>query len=63
MQASFLWSVNLGLCLDSFYHFLGLANLISDSIIRNTNSKGPKYRIPDRIDLKTCREEIVCSLS
>ena len=37
--------------------------IISDSRIRYIVSKGPKYRVPSRIDLKTCREEIASALN
>ena len=37
--------------------------IISDSRIRYTVSKGPKYRFPSRIDFKKCREEIASALN
>ena len=36
---------------------------ISDSRIRYIASKGPKYRFPSRIGLKTCREENASALN
>ena len=41
----------------------GNLKIISDSRIRYIVSKGPKYRIPSRIDFKKCREEIASALN
>ena len=41
----------------------GNLKIISDSRIRYTVSKGPKYRFPSRIDFKKCREEIASALN
>ena len=41
----------------------GNQKIISDSRIRSTVSKGPKYRFPSRIDLKKCREETASVLN
>ena len=41
----------------------GNLKIISDSRIRYIVSKGPKYRFPSRIDLKTCREEMPSALN
>ena len=48
---------------DPGHVITGNLKVISDSRIRNINSKGPKYRFPNRIDFKKCREEIASSLS
>ena len=37
--------------------------IISDSKIRFTISKSPKYRIPSQIDFNKCREEITVALN
>ena len=42
---------------------IGNQKIISDSRIRYIVSKGPKYRVPSRIDFKNCREEIVSALN
>ena len=41
----------------------GNLKIISDSRIRYIVSKGPKYRLPSRIDFKKCREEIASALN
>ena len=41
----------------------GNLKIISDSRIRYTVSKGPKYRFPPRIDFKKYREEIASALN
>ena len=48
---------------DAGHVITGNLKVISDSRIRNIISKGPKYRFPNNIDLKKCREEIASSLS
>ena len=48
---------------DAGHVIAGNPKVISDSRIHNIISKGPKYRFPNRIDLKKCREEIASSLS
>ena len=41
----------------------GNLKIISDSRIRYIVSKGPKYRLPSRIDFKKCWEEIAAALN
>ena len=41
----------------------GNLKIISDSRIRYTVSKAPKYRFPSRIDFEKCREEIASTLN
>ena len=36
---------------------------IHDANVRNTISKGPKYRFPSNIDFPKCRREIAASLN
>ena len=40
----------------------GDLNIITDSRIRSIICKGPKYRFPVPIDLKSCREKIAGAL-
>ena len=41
----------------------GNLNVIPDARVRNTISKGPKYRFPSNIDVPKCRREILASLN
>ena len=41
----------------------GNLNAIPDARVRNTISKGPKYRFPSNIDFPKCRREIAASLN
>ena len=38
-------------------------NVITDAIVRNIISKGPKYRFPSNINFPKCRREIAASLN
>ena len=56
-------------CKDSKYCYqptghivIGDLKIITDSRIRSTICKGPKYRFPLPIDFKSCREEIAGAL-
>ena len=44
-------------------YLTGNLKIISDSRIRNTVSKGPKYRFPSYINFDKCREEIAAALN
>ena len=41
----------------------GYLNVIPDARVRNTISKGPKYRFPSNIGFPKCRREIAASLN
>ena len=41
----------------------GNLNVIPDARVRNSISKGPKYRFPSKIDFSKCRREIAASLN
>ena len=41
----------------------GNLNIIPDARVRNTISKGPKYRFPSNIDFRKCRREIAASFN
>ena len=41
----------------------GNLNVIPGARVRNTISKGPKYRFPSNIDFPYCRREIAASLN
>ena len=40
----------------------GDLKIITDSRIQSITCKGPKYRVPLPLDIKTCREEIAGAL-
>ena len=41
----------------------GNLSVIPDARVRNSISKGPKYRFPSNIDFPKCRREIAASLN